>query len=29
LGKFGAGDKTQVTVKRDGKEVVLPLEFVK
>jgi hypothetical protein len=29
LGKFGAGDKTQVTVKRDGKEVVLPLEFAK
>ena len=29
LGKFAAGDKTQVTVKRDGKEVIMRLEFAK
>ncbi|HEY1032569.1 MAG TPA: M28 family peptidase [Flavipsychrobacter sp.] len=27
LGKFAAGDKTQVTIKRDGKEMKLPIEF--
>lgn len=29
LGKFAPGDKTHVTVKRDGKDVVLPIEFAK
>ncbi len=27
LGKFAEGDKTEVKIKRDGKEVVLPIEF--
>lgn len=27
LGKFAEGDKTQVKVMRDGKEVSLPIEF--
>ena len=27
LNKFSPGDKTQVTVKRDGKEIVLPIEL--
>lgn len=29
LGKFSAGDKTTVKVKRDGKEMTMPLEFGK
>lgn len=29
LGKFSAGEKTQVTIIRDGKEMVLPLELNK
>ena len=29
LNKFSPGDKTHVTIKRDGKEVVLPLELSK
>lgn len=29
LGKFSPGDKTQVTIKRDGKELVLPIELSK
>ena len=29
LGKFTPGDKTQVTVLRDGKELVLPIELSK
>ena len=28
LNKFSPGDKTQVTVKRDGKEIVLPIELL-
>lgn len=27
LGKFAEGDKTKVIIKRDGKEITLPLEF--
>ena len=27
LGKFTPGDKTQVTILRDGKELVLPIEL--
>ncbi len=29
LGKYSPGDKTQVTLKRDGKEIVLPIELSK
>jgi len=28
LNKFSPGDKTLVTVKRDGKEIVLPIELL-
>jgi aminopeptidase YwaD len=28
LGKFAPGDKTNVTVKRDGKDVTMPIEFM-
>ena len=29
LGKFNYGDKTQVKIKRNGKDMTLPLEFIK